>query len=403
MRILFCSFFFCSLLFNAAWAQEQIVKSLELKKYLYPEAMDSIPMEISNARFDQDERLMYKKTYLYNHHPAGTLKEERFSIFDSSKMTLEEEIIRYQRNKEPESERLKTKYWIYTGDEKSSKHISRSYIDESGEIVKEDTLTYDQDTNLIKQCIYSYTGNTSLYCENWKYNRKGRLCKNTLYSHWTTINFRSKVVKKKERKMIYCYRYKKGKLKKARGKRYSSKYYEDWKYDKEGRIAYYKKRKYRKAKNSTKRREQTGEKFSIFEEIWETKYENGLAVMQRHLSKGKEKEKKLITYREDGQKKSYEEYEMGRLKIKEDFTYNEAGDLSYKLTRHYNSKGELNYSLASTYNNRQQLIKEEQLVKNVVIRAREMTYNANGEKISDTLYDKNKQKIEKTMYFYEYH
>lgn len=403
MRILFCSFFFCSLLFNTVWAQEQIVKSIELKRYLYPEAQDSIPLKASNSRFDQEGRLMYQKVYLYNHSPAGTLKEERFSSFDSSKMVLEEEIIHYKRNKEPKSERLKTKYWIYTGDEKSSKHVWRSYVDETGEIVKEDTLTYDKDTNLIKQCIYSYTGNTSLYCENWKYNRKGRLRKNTLYSHWTTINFRSKVVNKRDRKKIYCYRYKKGKLKKARGKRYSSKYYEDWKYDKEGRISYYKRRKYRKAKNTKKRREQTGEKFSIFEEIWETKYEKGLAVMQRHLSKGKEKEKKVIAYQDDGQKKSYEEYEMGRLKIKEEFAYNESGKLSSKISHHYNSKGDLNYSLHSTYNDQLRLIKEEQLAKNEVIRTRQITYNANGEKISNTLYDKNKQKIEKTMYFYEYH
>jgi hypothetical protein len=402
MRIAFIFITLYSLSITVLQAQK-VVKTQELKKYKYPSLLDSVPMESSNYRFDEEGRLVYRKEYFFDDHPRGSLKEERYAKFDSSTMVLEEEIIHYKRNKEPTSERLKTKYWIYTADERRSKHVWRSYIDESGEIVKEDTLTYDQDSNLIKQCMYSYKGNTSLYCENWKYDRKGRLCKNTLYTHWTTINIRSKIVHKKERKKIYRYRYRRGKLKKARGKRYSSKYYEDWKYNKEGQIEYYKRRKFRKAKNTKKRKAQTGKKYTIFEEIWETKYKNGLPVMERHISKEKEQEKELMSYTENGLKKTYEQYEQGRLKLKAEFEYNSKGKLSVKITHHYNSKEELNYSIRSTYDDQEHLIKEEQLMHDAVIRSRLIEYNTNGDKISDSLYDQNEQKIEKTMYFYEYY
>ncbi|NBO24705.1 MAG: hypothetical protein EBU93_05680, partial [Chlamydiae bacterium] len=59
-------------------------------------------------------------------------------------------------NKEiQETERLKTKYLIYSADERNNKYLSRQFYDNMDELMKEDTLIYDKNNNLLSRCLNS--------------------------------------------------------------------------------------------------------------------------------------------------------------------------------------------------------------------------------------------------------
>lgn len=389
-----------------ALGQDRVgIKKMTEERLRFTGAGDSVTLHHKTYDYDEQGLLMGKQEFHYNMTPAGSLAKDVNAKYDKKQQLLTENIIVFKNNNEREFENLRTKYLVYAPNEEDSKYIWRQYIDNSLDIVREDTLTYDANQNLIKHCDYNYKGNTSLQCDEYEFDKKNNLRRWRRYTYWTTVKAGGKIVTKGEKKQDYKYKYNgKGQPTKAKGKRYSTQHTELWTYNKQGVLINYRERNYRKVKYTKAGREKTGEKFRIDEEIRERSYNaKGKLLAETYTNQGAIQQQSLFTYENDTLLTSQDLLQKEIKYRRVEFFYDDSKTLTKKLTYNHDSKGIVRFIVQSDYNNKNQLISETQTTSTEVLSRNIFEYNEQGDKISVIMFLKNDKKFEKTLYFYEYY
>lgn len=398
------------LLSFAIMAEAQQVPLIKTKKemvYRFRNKTDSIPKSIKEWQYDKEGRLIYKRYYMYSmrsNDPPNTLHREEKTIFIKDENLLEQSITNYGFGGkiEPKTEMLRTWYVKYAAEDKDSKPRLWQKLDNFMEISKEDTLTYDDEGKLIERCIYNYRGNTSLFCDKYFYNKKGKRVRWKTYNRWTTININSKVKQKNSKRRDYRYFYNsKGQHIKSKGKYYKTKYRQDKKYDEEGHLTFFQTKESRKAKYSQKMQEKTGKKYyQNINQITE-KFENGNQIYYQEIKNSNEVNRTEKVYEGDLEK-NYTMWYKGKLWEEVEYTYNDQGIRTGKELQRYTKEGKRHYLETSNYNAKGQIMKTIRKANNKELSRHEYEYNTAGELISKTMFVQNNVKFEKTMYIYSY-
>jgi hypothetical protein len=379
---------------------QSIKKKIE-KSYRFISETDSILISDKMYEFDKEQRLIKKQEFFFNPQNAGSVSKEINSVYNTEDSILEEYLYTYKKSG-LESERYKTKYLIYSADEKKNKYIWKQYFDNTEELMKEDTLTYDSNGNLICKCDYDYRGGTSQSCDFYKFNKKKQLKSWKMYAYWTTVGRNSKAVVKKEKKQDYRYQYNKDGLPtKSYGKRYSSKFNETYTYDKSNQLIEFRQIKSKRNKLSKKswlEKKKTIPKDSVLrrvivsKDILIRKFENEHLILEQMFSNGTELSKTENCYLKDNLIAQVV-YQKG-LKIKE-------VRLDYDINNRLEKKESLQYinnNLISTVqsfydywkNIKELLVEEIQIQKDQITRKTVYEYDEKGNVIYQASFIKTK-------------
>lgn len=376
---------------------------------------DSIVRAQKVSTYASDGTLLTTKNYYYSLSAPGVLTKEETANYIPSVKILTEGITRYPKGKEPESERLETRYLVYAPQEKDSKRIWRRHFDKYGELTKEDTLTYNERQQLINTCQYNYMGSTSLLCDEYQYKDSLRTRWIT-NSKWNTINGKSEVVEKQTERRDYRYCYnRRGQLKRVRAKDYSNKIRRKLCYDKEGRLEedhLIAKRKIKRAvlDSEGKKTDKTRNRLQKTENI--LLYEKGQLVSLQRLIDGQEIKQELYVYQDSLLQK--EKIIVGGKPTEEILYRYKEGLLTEKAQHKYDAKGNLRYTIKNYYNANAQMVRKEQISRNTVLSITEWRYNEQGHILEESSYrpkPKNAKKgvktfgqtKEKIVYIYTYH
>ncbi|MFK7799285.1 MAG: hypothetical protein AB8E82_17680 [Aureispira sp.] len=376
---------------------------------------DSIVRAQKSSTYNKDGAVLNSKHYYYNLSTPGVLVKEESVNFDLDKQILTETITRYPKGKEPQTERLETKYLVYAAKEKDSKRIWRRHFDRFGELTKEDTLTYNDQQLLVNNCQYNYMGSTSLLCDEYQY-KNGLKKRWLMYSKWNTIDAKSQVVEKQTKRRDYRYCYNRaGKLKRIRAKDYASKICHKVSYDKQGRLAknhILVRRKVSKTVNKAKgdKSEKKRKYLKKTEEI--LLYDKGKLVSAQRLVDGKEANSTTYDYQDSLLQK--ETIRVNRTKTEEILYSYEAGKLTEKTSHKLDPKGNIRYSIKNFYNEQGNAVRKEQIARKNVLSVTEWTYNNHGDILSRISYRPKQKKSkkgmeeiepskEKIVYIYTYH
>jgi len=375
-------------------AQPPIKEKQEIVYKITPK--DSIIKTRREYTYDTLGRLMNRHSYTY-HSNSGVLRKEKKANFDTASNILTEFIIDYPQKGAPRKQKLVTKYLVYAPKEKNSKYVWRQLYDKYGEMVKEDTLTYNQDSLLTERCTYDYRGNTSLSCDTHKYNKKGERVRWRSYRKWTTINGRGEVADRQRKRRDYKYRYNRdGKLKRAWGKYYKTKFCQKVKYNKAGQKRLDKTVVKRRLKKSGAKR------YYIRKDIHQITYDNGRKIEEIKTIGGEEKLKITISY-QDTLVKKYEKYLKEKLSLSIAYEYDENHKKIKKTEKRHNSNGVYRYSIITTYNDKENPIEEKQIMGGRVYSTLKKHYNSYQQLIQQSFSIRNNQNFEKTLYIYKYY
>lgn len=398
---------------NVVLAQAVIKEKKSLSYTLT--STDSVVRAQKSSTYNKEGALMSSKHYYYNLSAPGVLVKEESVNFDTDQQILTEMITRYPKGKEPQTERLETKYLVYAAKEKDSKRIWRRHFDRFGELTKEDTLTYNDEQLLINNCQYNYMGSTSLLCDEFQY-KNGLKKRWLMYSKWNTINAKSQVVEKQTKRRDYRYFYNgSGQLKRVRAKDYASKICRKVSYDKQGRLAknyILVRRKASKPIDKTKG-DKSDKKRSYIQKTEEILlYDAGKLLSAQRLVDGKEVNSTTYSYQDSLLQK--EIIRVNSTKTEETLYSYKAGKLIEKISHKLDKKGNIRYSIKNFYNEQGNPVRKEQIAGNNVLSVVEWTYNNHGDILSRISYrpkqkhtKKGMEEIEpskeKIVYIYSYH
>jgi hypothetical protein len=404
--------------------QAQTLKREKMYRFI---GEDSVLQHQKERREDSTGALLSKKDYFYN----GTLnqnplwKEETANYSDG---ILTQYITTYPPNDEPNTERLETKYMKYVGNDDSCKTIWVRKYDFSGELLREDTSTYDKKNLLIKRCSYIFVGSTSLVCTNYKYNKKGLLCSEKEYIHWNTISIRGRAKEKKSVRGEYKYKYnKRGQRVSGKGTYRKAKYKEVKKYDEKGLLTYNLKSFQREEKtskaalkkikndkriaDSTARKEgristdttkQTNiKKVRIVADSSLQIYADGLLLEDIFVESNNRKRHLINTY--DAKDLIKSEYRNSKNKVVElrEFSYAEKGKLKQEKKQKFDEGGTLRYEVIYTFGDGEQLLTEEQTTQGRRISLISYTYDKPLRPTSKTTENAGGKVTERVYYAYE--
>jgi hypothetical protein len=376
---------------------------------------DSIVRAQKSSTYNKEGALLNCKHYYYNLSAPGVLVKEESANFDTDQQILTETITRYPKDKEPQTERLETKYLVYAAKEKDSKRIWRRHFDRFGELTKEDTLTYNDEQLLLNNCQYNYMGSTSLLCDEYQY-KDGLKKRWLMYSKWNTIDAKSQVVEKQTKRRDYRYFYNRaGQLKRVRAKDYASKICRKVYYDQEGRLSknyILVRRKVSKPVDKAKG-DKSDKKRKYIQKTEEILlYDAGKLLSAQRLVDGKETNSTIYEYEDSLLQK--ETIRVNSTKTEEILYSYQAGVLTEKISHKLDQKGNIRYSIKNFYNEQGQAVRKEQIAGKNVLSVVEWTYNKHGDILSRISY-RPKQKRpkkgmeemepskEKIVYIYSYH
>ncbi|EJF52709.1 hypothetical protein SapgrDRAFT_0980 [Saprospira grandis DSM 2844] len=387
----------------------QAYRELRVEQYQYNMEGDSMPIKKQVWRYGEAGELVGQEEYEYRKQPAGSLKSSFLYQYDEEAKLGQQQQLKYSvKGGQPQSQLLKTHYIKYGADEQlRSKQL---YFDKTGELQREDSLTYNEKGQLLVEETFDYRGSTSHRSWRMKYNKAGKLKKKGRYVHWSTVKRGGKVVYKKERREWYKYKYnRKGQPKLMKGKSSSRRYKTVWKYDEQGRILFYQSHICKRFKNSPKpkkkgeeeQKEKKQPKYRYLSECHTKKYEKGQLVLEIEYDHGKVKERTAISYLQDSLKSELNYWVAGKLKREEKYYYDSLGQLEKQENYYYNSLGLLNYRLDIYYNSKEQILREEQWVREQKVRELRHQYDAKGRQQRTTLMLEDGRKFEKTYYFYK--
>lgn len=380
------------------WCQIQGPRILEKKEIAFAlSGEDSLKRHVIVARYDLSGRLIQEKKYYYHHQNARLIKEE-IDVFDTNTQVLTERIIQYPENKDPKHQRLETKYLVYSADAGLNKRIWRKLWDDFGDIVKEDTLSYDADSNLIGQCNYDYRGNTSLYCHEYSYNKKGHRIRWKTYYKWTTIDAKGDVANKQAKRRDFRYKYTKdGLLKRSFGKYYLNKYRQIRCYNRDNTLQVdktwaHKTNKYKDPNTGRYKKKRSKEK----KESW---YQEGILKKEQYYVNQNEQKRTEKTI-EQGLVLKEERFKQGKLSEAFQNSY-DSGSILRKTHIKYNGQEKERYRIITDYNQDGKPMKELQMIGNKQLSVYSYHYNTNGLIQSKSLSLNNGETLEKTIYIYK--
>ncbi len=413
MKFIFC--FILSLSYMATLCgQARIQQKIEISYILT--ANDSVTNYRKESTYDTAGNIIQKKYEYFSSRGNEVVYKEEKSSYDASTKVLTEWITTFPNSDNSKSKKLTTKFLDYS----QNKHIWRKLYDNFQDLYKEDTLSYNENQQLTKKCVYDYRGNTFLACDNYIYNKKNLKSQWITYNKWTTINGRSKVVQRKTKVRHYRYRYyANGKLKSVRGKYYKSFLCRKIKYDKNGllysditrtrkkssRSKKIAKNKKKDSANSQKKKEdQKKKKYEsyIYKTIWQKKYKNGKEIEELKLADGQERFRLETSY-QDSVVSTSKKYLKKILTETLFFTYDKDLNLVSKKRELYNTNGKLRFAAISTYNSNKQVTKEEQFILNKKYATSTRTFDIYGNIIKQILSRPNNSNTEEKMYIYTYY
>ena len=398
-KCFFFSLFFIAFNVIPSFCQKKIQQKIEIGYRLIDQ--DSIIRYRKNTVYDTIGRAITKKNFFYHSKLKDVLTKEERSYFNNQDQVLTEKIITYQVGKDPESKKMVTKYLDYGVKEKESKRIYRKLYDDYMDLLREDTLTYDTNKNLIQLCNYDYRGNTSLLCHYYSYNKKGLLKRWRTYSKWTTINGRGDVVnrkaKRRDARMIYN---KREQLTCSKEKHYRNRAIRKVKYDKIGNIL--EDKSIRRIKIRLSPQKGNSKKYKVDYEKHVITYVNGMYISDvKHLN-NVEINKEACEY-QDSLPVLITNTQNRILLEQQKIEYNTVGIKTKKTHTKYTKKGQVRYSLITFYNKRGYPIREEQVSGNKILSVLVMKYDEEGNRISNSLSYDNRKSFEKTKFIYTYY
>lgn len=396
LKIFFVFFISCTISFGQTKIKEKVVLSYAIGE------KDSLIRFRKTMQYDTSGRLIQKQNYYYHIHEKGQLVKEEKAFFNTSNQVLTEEIIDYPERKEPVRQKLVTRYLDYQAKEKDSKYILRQLFDKFGELAKEDTLTYDNNQNLIELCSYVYTGNTSLSCNYYTY-KNDLQTRWTTYSKWTTINAKGEVADRSGKRRDYRYKYNKaGELTRACGKYYKKRFHQKIKYNKEGKIEKNRTVVRRKIRQVGTKEKPAKKKYRLSKEEHILTYDEGRLVLDIKFIDKKEINKKEITF-ENGLVKTIKRSVNESLLEEIIYSYNKELKVLEKQNNRYTKNGKVHYRTISHYDDNENLVSEEQNVGGKILSATTYTYDNAGNLIEQSLSSHNNKSLEKTLYIYKYY
>ena len=392
-------------------AQPPIKSSKKIVYSLSP--TDSIVRYETQTTYDTLGRLLNKTSYHYNRASRKLTKEEK-STFDPTSNILSESITTY-RGSDVTQKKLKTKYLVYAKIPRENKRITRLLYDNLGDIVKEDTISYNEQQNPTEKCTYDYRGNTSLVCEAYDYDKQHQQCRWRTYSKWTTIDAKGEVAEKQKKRRDYKFRYNKnGDLKRAWGKYYTTKMCRKLKYTSTGLLIEDKTVTKRTIKRLIENKDKTKEeiesptkkakkKYKKYKQkdVHLIKYQSGKMIEELKTRDKQIIERTTISYQDSVIKKK-EKYLRKNLSMTEVYEYNENLILLKKTQNQYTSKGVLRLSVISFYDIHKKLLKEEQWMNGKLYSTLNFSYDQHGNLKEKSLSSLNSPNFEKTTYIYKY-
>jgi YD repeat-containing protein len=363
---------------------------------------DSVLLYQKERRIDAQGALTYKKEYFYNGvaNQNALWREESAVLSDN---ILTQTNTYYTPNTEPTTEKLETKYLRYAADDDSCKIIWVRKYDNIGELVKEDTCTYNKKGYLSQKCSYVFTGSTSLVCEVYRYDKKGNRRRTKIYSHWNTVNMRGRADSKKSLRANYKFKYNsRQQITKGKGKIFKAKYNEIHLYDKKGLPTLEEKTLLREQKISEEDRKKNNlkQKFIEVKDQTRTTYLDG-RMLEDILIEGNNKKRHQIN--------SYQDtllvttvYKGKNDVVIEKITHNYSpqAKLQTKVKEKYDEQGILRYTINYEYDAQGNLVRETQTSNGRSISTYEYTYDAQNRMISKILYNAAGMRVELTLISY---
>ncbi|MCP4439841.1 MAG: hypothetical protein GY810_12930 [Aureispira sp.] len=353
-----------------AQVDRPIVKERQAHTYRL-KGKDSVLTEQTTLNYDEEGRLIRKQAYFYDAREPGILTKEKKASYDAANKEMTEHIIYYKKNDDPEREKLKTRYLLYTGQEATSKYVWRMLYDKFGDVIKEDTITYDADQNMIEKCVFDYRGNTSLYCMRYDFNRKKQPKRTRRYAKWTTISMKGNVVQKQAKRKDFRYKYNgRGQLMKISGKSYSKRFTQKYTYHANGKMA----SDITTVKNQT--RNAKNKKYMRKDVTSYTYNEAGLSLVESLMLGEDERRKKTHVYDQDTLLTSVTYHENNGILVEDQmYEYSEEGKLKHSAFNKRHSNGKLRHTIDIIYNEAGQPSVEKQVAGKKILSQLDYEYN----------------------------
>lgn len=366
---------------------------------------DSIIREHTTLNYDKEARLIRKQAYFYDVREPEVLTKETKANFDAASQEMVEHIIYYKKNEDPTREKLETKYLLYTGQEETSKYVWRKLYDKFGEITKEDTITYNEAQQITQKCIFDYRGNTSLYCYDYDYNKKGQEKRWRMFSKWTTISMKGTVVDRKAKRKETRFKYNaKGQLVRTCGRNYSTRFTQKISYHPNGEKAKDETVLRRRVRNSKEKQKKTGKKYWTRKDITTYTYnKKGLPLLELTMFGEEVKAKIEKVYEQDSLLTEVKHYDRKVLVEDAIYEYNKEGKLKHSATNKRHSNGKLRYVVDIVYNEEGQPLVEKQLSDKKILS--HIDYHYNEDQLIETIEVKvnNGTAFEHKAYKYTYY
>jgi len=412
---------------NILFGQTAIKEKIEIA-YGF-QNQDSIVRFRKTSDYDKEGRLTSKHNYLYHYTQPGLLIKEEKALFNASTKVLTENVTNYIQGKEPVEKKTETCYLNYTDNPKEDQYIWQRIYNKFGEIYREDTLSYNDQNQLLEIATYDYRGNTSLRRDYYSYNKKQQQSKWETYFCWTSIDIKSRVVERRRLERRIRYRYNRaGKLISSKGKYLKKRINQRIKYDKDGypvedkTIEKIKVRRLvkpiqplpppsKEEDQGAKKKKKPKTKLVTVSNMRIKRYDKGRLIEEAIYSGNKELKSVTKTYcaateadhHKDSLPQKVSVYNDNKLTETFEYEYNNKHQLAKKTNIKYSTTGNPRYTIVTYYNDQGKPIKEEQLRQTKVLSTLSLKYNEQGNLIEQSLSMQNNKKLEKTTYIYKYY
>lgn len=332
--------------------------------------------------FDTSGALL-RKDHQYFSSQGQLRKKESFS-YNRLTLSSEQSIMSFNASGAIQ-ERNNRQYKRYDKDPAKCLILSSQFYDNSFELIKEDTMTYNGGL-LINQYSYDYRGNTSLICNEYEYTAAEKLKRWQTFSVWTTIDHRGEVVEKRRRRRHYRYFYNKNNdLIRSSGKYYKTRFFQHISRNKNNTPKTDKTLVFRKRlvkTNKVSEKQKVKYKSICFKEIELKKYADYGIIEHSRWSAANEFYKKQYAYN-DGQLSSDSTFQNGL--ITEKTLYFTEDNLKKSILYKYDKNGVIKYRVETFFDALDNPVKEIQIQGGSIISTLEYSYNAFNQLIFKSL------------------
>lgn len=365
--------------------------------YRYSSQGDSAITLQKERHFNADSALIYKKHYMYegNFQQNALWREESAVLVDN---VLTQMNIFYRKNAEPTTEKLETKYLVYSAHDSIDKIVWMKKYDTNNELIRQDSIVYDKKMQAIEKWSHIFTGSTSVTLEKYKY-KKGNLAQTQFYIVWNTVNIRGNATAKRSKRGTYKYKYnKKGQLVSGKGKIRNTNYLELNTYDAQNKIA---------SETITFKYQEkyiNEQKQAIMKDMVDStrrNYKDGLLVEEYVQTRNQIKSRLVNTY-QDGLLVESQIYSTDN-KLQKIIKHTVANkQYTSGMIEHYDGKDKLLFRTALSYNDKGLLVEEKMmgLTSNSIVSVKQYTYDNFNRLIDIITINGKEEKTERTVFEY---